>query len=35
MKPGDLCEVEIDGNGLQSNPILDEALPVSSRQAAR
>ena len=35
MKAGDVCEVEIEGIGLLSNPIVDEALPVSSRQAAR
>ena len=29
MKAGDVCEVEIEGIGLLSNPILDEALPVS------
>ena len=35
MKAGDVCEVEIEGIGLLSNPIVDEALPVSSQQAAR
>jgi acylpyruvate hydrolase len=29
MKAGNVCEVEIEGIGLLSNPILDEALPVS------
>ena len=29
MKAGDVCEVEVEGIGLLSNPILDEALPVS------
>jgi 2-keto-4-pentenoate hydratase/2-oxohepta-3-ene-1,7-dioic acid hydratase in catechol pathway len=34
MKAGDVCEVEIEGIGLLSNPIVDEALPVSSQHAA-
>jgi 2-keto-4-pentenoate hydratase/2-oxohepta-3-ene-1,7-dioic acid hydratase in catechol pathway len=35
MKAGDVCEVEIEGIGLLSNPIVDEALPASSQHAAR
>jgi hypothetical protein len=35
MKAGDLCVVEIEGIGLLGNPIVDEALPVSSQQDPR
>ncbi len=34
MKAGDVCEVEIEGIGVLRNPIVDEVLPVSSRQTA-
>ena len=27
MKPGDICEVEIEGIGVLRNPILDEVRP--------
>ena len=29
MKPGDLCEIEIDGIGTLSNPVVDELRPAS------
>ena len=27
MKPGDICEVEIEGIGILRNPIMDEVKP--------
>ncbi|KRW96841.1 hypothetical protein AQY21_06905 [Paracoccus sp. MKU1] len=33
MKDGDICEVEIDGIGILSNPIRDEAPARLARTA--
>ena len=29
MKPGDVCEVEVEGLGILSNPVVDETKPAS------
>jgi 2-keto-4-pentenoate hydratase/2-oxohepta-3-ene-1,7-dioic acid hydratase in catechol pathway len=33
MKPGDICEVEVDGLGVLSNPIVDQASAASLKQS--
>ena len=37
MKPGDVCEVEVEGIGVLRNPIVDEAARprAGSRRTAR
>ncbi|MBW4709815.1 fumarylacetoacetate hydrolase family protein [Roseobacter sp. YSTF-M11] len=34
MKPGDTCEVEIEGLGVLRNPVIDESAVAASSQAA-
>ncbi len=34
MKPGDVCEVEIEGLGVLQNPVADEELAAKAAQAA-
>jgi 2-keto-4-pentenoate hydratase/2-oxohepta-3-ene-1,7-dioic acid hydratase in catechol pathway len=28
MRPGDVCEVEVDGLGVLSNPIIEDPTPL-------
>ena len=28
MRPGDVCEVEIDGLGVLSNPVIEDPTPA-------
>ena len=35
LKAGDMCEVEIEGIGVLSNPIVDEEIPTEKRVPAR
>ena len=28
MRPGDVCEVEVDGLGVLSNPVIEDPTPT-------
>ena len=28
MRPGDVCEVEVDGLGVLSNPVIEDPTPL-------